>query len=155
MIDVVYLILDGARGLPAIIIAFLKYLEELMQGPATAKSVTREDLIQAVYQAVGLSKAESAALVEFVLSEIIACLSRGEGVKLTSFGSFVVRNKRQRVGRNPKTGVLVPIKPRRVVVFKASSVLKRRLAKDPRQSDISGESAMFESDMPNNRSKTE
>jgi integration host factor subunit alpha len=91
------------------------------------RTVTRADLSEAVYQKVGLSRTESAALVESVLSELCDCLARGETVKLSSFGSFVVRNKGQRVGRNPKTGIEVPIDPRRVMVFKPSNVLKGRI----------------------------
>ena len=84
----------------------------------TGKTVTRADLCEAVYQKVGLSRTEFAALVELVLEEITDCLVRGETVKLSSFGSFVVRKKGQRIGRNPKTGKEVPISPRRVMVFK-------------------------------------
>jgi integration host factor subunit alpha len=91
------------------------------------KTVTRADLCEAVYQKVGLSRTESASLVEAVLTEITDCLERGETVKLSSFGSFVVRDKGQRVGRNPKTGIEVPIEPRRVMVFKPSNVLKGRI----------------------------
>ena len=91
------------------------------------KAVTRADLSEAVYQKVGLSRTESAALVESVLTEICDCLARGETVKLSSFGSFVVRDKGERVGRNPKTGIEVPIDPRRVMVFKPSNVLKARI----------------------------
>ena len=91
------------------------------------RTVTRADLSEAVYQRVGLSRSESAALVESVLSEICDCLARGETVKLSSFGSFMVRDKGRRVGRNPKTGVEVPIDPRRVMVFKPSNVLKARI----------------------------
>ena len=90
------------------------------------KTVTRADLCEAVYKTVGLSRTESAQLVELVLKEICAS-SRGETVKLSSFGSFIVRNKGQRVGRNPKTGEEVPISPRRVMVFKPSNVLKQRI----------------------------
>lgn len=93
----------------------------------TGKTVTRADLCEAVYQQVGLSRTESAALVEAVLSEVANCLARGETVKLSSFGSFVVRDKGQRIGRNPKTGEEVPIEPRRVMVFKPSSILKNRI----------------------------
>src|SRR3979490_1821353 len=91
------------------------------------KTVTRADLCEAVYQKVGLSRTESADLVELVLHEISACLVRGEAVKLSSFGSFVVRQKGQRVGRNPKTGQEVPISPRRVMVFRASHALKDQI----------------------------
>jgi integration host factor subunit alpha len=91
------------------------------------RTVTRADLGEAVYQEVGLSRNESADLVESVLSEISDALVRGEMVKLSSFGSFSVREKGQRVGRNPKTGEEVPILPRRVLVFRASHVLKNRI----------------------------
>jgi integration host factor subunit alpha len=91
------------------------------------KTVTRADLCEAVYQRVGLSRSESASLVELVLQEITDCLQRGETVKLSSFGSFVVRKKGQRIGRNPKTGKEVPISPRRVMVFKPSAILKQRI----------------------------
>ncbi len=91
------------------------------------KTVTRADLSEAVYQTVGLSRTESADLVELFIDEICACVERGEAVKLSSFGSFIVRSKGQRVGRNPKTGEEVPISPRRVMVFKPSNVLKQRI----------------------------
>lgn len=88
------------------------------------QTVTRVDLAEAVYRRVGLSRKESAVLVEMVLSEITDRLAIGETVKLSSFGSFVVRDKGERIGRNPKTGVEVPILQRRVLVFKPSNVLK-------------------------------
>ncbi|MFG1287093.1 integration host factor subunit alpha [Xanthobacter autotrophicus] len=91
------------------------------------RTITRVDLCEAVYQQVGLSRIESAQFVEMVLKEIADCLARGETVKLASFGSFVVREKGQRIGRNPKTGQEVPIAPRRVMVFKPSSILKSRI----------------------------
>ena len=91
------------------------------------RTVTRADLSEAVYQKVGLSRTESADLVETVLTELCDCLAAGETVKLSSFGSFVVRDKGERVGRNPKTGIEVPIEPRRVMVFKPSNVLKARI----------------------------
>ena len=87
-------------------------------------TVTRADLSEAVYQEVGLSRNESADLVESVLSEIADTLTRGETVKISSFGSFSVRQKGQRIGRNPKTGEEVPILPRKVLVFRASNALK-------------------------------
>ncbi len=89
-----------------------------------ARTLTRADLTDAVYRRVGFSRSESAALVESVLDEICDALVRGETVKLSSFGSFVVRSKGERIGRNPKTGVEVPITPRRVMVFKPSNTLK-------------------------------
>jgi len=88
------------------------------------KTVTRAQLSEAVYQEVGLSRNESAQLVEGVLEEISSCLERGENVKLSSFGSFLVRDKGGRMGRNPKTGDEVPIAPRKVLVFRPSNVLK-------------------------------
>jgi integration host factor subunit alpha len=91
------------------------------------QTLTRADLAEAVYKQVGLSRSESADLVELILSEISEAIARGENVKLSSFGSFIVRSKTERIGRNPKTGVEVPIKPRRVMVFKASNVLKARV----------------------------
>ncbi|MCC4245795.1 integration host factor subunit alpha [Stappia indica] len=93
----------------------------------SGRTVTRADLCEAVYQKVGLSRSESSELVEKVLSEIADCLVAGESVKLSSFGSFVVRSKGERIGRNPKTGEEVPILPRRVMVFKPSNVLKKRI----------------------------
>ena len=92
-----------------------------------AKTITRADLSEAVYQRLGLSRTESASLVEMVLQEISQAIERGETVKLSSFGSFVVRSKGERIGRNPKTGVEVPITPRRVMVFKPSNILKSRI----------------------------
>ena len=91
------------------------------------RTLTRADLSEVVYQKVGLSRTELAALVELVLHEISDCLARGENVKLSSFGSFIVRNKGRRVGRNPKTGEEVPIEPRRVMVFKPSNIMKSRI----------------------------
>ena len=91
------------------------------------QTVTRAQLSEAVYQEVGLSRNESAELVETVLNQISDALSRGEMVKISSFGSFAVRQKGQRVGRNPKTGQEVPISPRRVLVFRASHALKHQI----------------------------
>lgn len=91
------------------------------------KTITRADLCEAVYQKVGLSRTESAELVEMVIDEISNRIVAGEAVKLSSFGSFIVRNKGQRIGRNPKTGQEVPISPRKVLVFKPSNVLKQRI----------------------------
>ena len=90
-------------------------------------TVTRAQLGEAVYQEVGLSRNESGELVEAVLQEISDALIRGETVKISSFGSFSVRQKGQRIGRNPKTGEEVPIMPRKVLVFRASHVLKSRV----------------------------
>ena len=90
------------------------------------KTVTRSDLAEAVYREVGLSRTESATLVEMIIDEICDAIARGETVKLSSFASFQVRDKTERIGRNPKTGEEVPISSRRVVTFKASNVLKQR-----------------------------
>jgi len=93
----------------------------------TEKTITRAQLSEAVYQEVGLSRNESADLLEAVLGEISTALSNGEAVKISSFGSFSVRAKGQRVGRNPKTGEEVPILPRHVLVFRPSQLLKKRI----------------------------
>src|SRR5262245_19005484 len=90
-------------------------------------TVTHADLSEAVYQEVGLSRNDSAALVETILDQIVEALGRGETVKISSFGSFSVRQKGRRIGRNPKTGEEVPILPRKVLVFRASHVLKNRI----------------------------
>jgi integration host factor subunit alpha len=94
-------------------------------------TVTRAQLSEAVYHEVGLSRNESADLVESILSEMSKTLARGEMVKISSFGSFSVRSKGQRIGRNPKTGEEVPILPRRVLVFRPSHVLKNQVNTTP------------------------
>jgi len=93
----------------------------------TGKTITRVDLYAAVYENVPMSRSESLALVESVLKEITDTLANGETVKLASFGSFIVRQKGQRLGRNPKTGTEVVISPRRVIVFKPSAILKQQV----------------------------
>ena len=90
----------------------------------TSNTTTRADLASAVHRANGLSQRESAELVEMVVQEIAAVLEQGESVKLTGFGSFVVRSKGARIGRNPKTRVEVPIAPRRVLRFTPSGAMK-------------------------------
>jgi len=95
----------------------------------TGKTVTRADLSEAVHNEIGLSRSESAQLIETVLGEISDALVSGEDVKLSSFGSFIVRQKNGRIGRNPKTGEEVPIDPRRVLTFRASHVLKEKINK--------------------------
>ncbi|WP_051955864.1 integration host factor subunit alpha [Beijerinckia mobilis] len=92
-----------------------------------SQTLTRVNLAEAVYRSVGLSRKESAALVQMVLSELSDTLVKGETVKLSSFGSFIIRSKAERIGRNPKTGIEVPITQRRVLVFKPSNVLKARV----------------------------
>ena len=91
------------------------------------QTVTKAALSEAVYREVGLSREESGKLVASVFDQISGSLSRGSNVKISSFGSFAVREKSLRMGRNPKTGDEVPIFPRRVVVFRASHVLKDRI----------------------------
>ena len=91
-------------------------------------TLTRADLAEALHREVGLSRAESAGLVEQILAHMCEALSNGENVKISGFGSFVLRDKGERVGRNPKTGVEVPITPRRVLTFRASQKLKARIA---------------------------
>ena len=93
------------------------------------RTITRADLAEAVYAQVGLSRNESSDLVEVVLEEIASTLVKGDHVKISSFGSFSIREKGERIGRNPKTGVEVPILPRKVLVFRASHVLKDAINK--------------------------
>ena len=90
-------------------------------------TVTRADLSEALYREIGLSRTESAELVSSVIDHVSNALIRGENVKLAGFGTFLLREKRERVGRNPKTGVEVPITGRRVLVFKPSQVLRERV----------------------------
>ena len=95
------------------------------------RAVTRVDLAAAVYERAGVSRKEAHRFVALMLTEIAEALTRNESVKISAFGSFVVRSKRERLGRNPKTGVDAPIIARRVVVFKASRVLGLRLNNPP------------------------
>ena len=92
------------------------------------RSLTRMDLSEAVFREVGLSRNESAQLVESVLGHVSDALVRGESVKISSFGTFSTRSKAARVGRNPKTGEEVPISPRRVLTFRPSHLMKERVA---------------------------
>ncbi|MDH5410054.1 MAG: integration host factor subunit alpha [Alphaproteobacteria bacterium] len=92
-----------------------------------SKTVTRAQLGEAVYQEVGLSRHESSEMVESILAEISGALQKGDMVKISSFGSFSVRRKGERIGRNPKTGQEVPILPRTVLIFRPSHVLKNRI----------------------------
>ena len=94
----------------------------------SAKTLTRMDLAEAVFRDVGLSRHESAQLVESVLSHVSDALVRSEQVKVSSFGTFSVREKNERMGRNPKTGEEVPITPRRVLSFRPSHLMKERVA---------------------------
>lgn len=90
-------------------------------------TLTRSDLSEAVYREIGLSRNESANMVELILGRISDALVRGENVKISSFGTFAVRDKGARMGRNPKTGEEVPIEPRRVLVFRPSHIMKDRV----------------------------
>jgi integration host factor subunit alpha len=92
------------------------------------RTLTRMDLTEAVFREVGLSRNESAALVESVLAHMSSALAQGETVKISSFGTFSVRDKAARIGRNPKTGEEVPIHPRRVLTFRPSHIMKDRVA---------------------------
>jgi integration host factor subunit alpha len=92
-------------------------------------TLTRADLADVVHRKLGLSRAESASFVERVLHHMCHALSEGANVKISGFGSFILRDKGQRIGRNPKTGVEVPIAPRRVMTFRASQILRDRIAK--------------------------
>ena len=94
----------------------------------TRQTITRSQLSEAVYQEIGLSRNESSDLLETILSKISETLAQGESVKISSFGSFSVRSKGQRIGRNPKTGEEVPINPRRVLTFRPSHLMKDRVA---------------------------
>ncbi|EKV31316.1 Integration host factor alpha subunit [Caenispirillum salinarum AK4] len=93
----------------------------------SGRTITRAQLSERVYEEVGLSRNESAELLEMVLDEISTALSEGEAVKISSFGSFSVRQKGERIGRNPKTGEEVPILPRKVLVFRPSQLLKSQI----------------------------
>lgn len=97
------------------------------------KTLTRMDLTEAVFREVGLSRNDSAALVDSVLQHVSDALVAGEQVKISSFGTFSVRDKNARVGRNPKTGEEVPISPRRVLTFRPSHLMKERVAEGNRR----------------------
>ena len=94
-----------------------------------ANTLTRADLSDVVHRRLGLSRAESASVVERVLHHMCHALSDGKNVKVSGFGTFILRDKGERVGRNPKTGVEVPIAPRRVMTFRASQIMRDRIAK--------------------------
>jgi len=91
-------------------------------------TLTRADLADVINRKLGFSRAESLSLVESILGKMSDALADGENVKISGFGSFILRDKRERIGRNPKTGVEVPITPRRVLTFRASQKLKSRIA---------------------------
>jgi len=95
---------------------------------AELQTLTRADLSDAVHREIGLSRADSATMVEKVLGLMCEAMAKGENVKISGFGTFVLRDKGERVGRNPKTGIEVPIAPRRVLTFRASNMLRDRIA---------------------------
>jgi integration host factor subunit alpha len=103
-------------------------------------TVTRANLAEIIYTQVGLSRNESAELLESVLERLASALQSGDSVKISGFGTFSVRQKGRRIGRNPKTGVEVPILPRSVLVFRPSQVLKARIngQEDPADEDDAG-----------------
>ena len=115
-------IINGVRGCNLILKGAL-IMEE--------KTITRADLSEAIYQEVGLSRKDTMDLLEMILDEISEALAKGETVKISSFGTISVRAKKQRVGRNPKTGEEVPIKPRKVLLFRPSQLLKKRINAKP------------------------
>jgi integration host factor subunit alpha len=92
-------------------------------------TLTRADLSDVVHRQLGLSRAESASMVERLLHHLCAGLADGQNVKISGFGSFILRDKGERVGRNPKTGVEVPIAPRRVMTFRASQMMRDKVAR--------------------------
>jgi integration host factor subunit alpha len=104
-------------------------IARVMKDADGAATLTRADLSDVVHRRLGLSRAESAGLVERVLHHMCHALSLGHNVKISGFGTFILRDKGQRVGRNPKTGIEVPIAPRRVMTFRASQIMRDRIAK--------------------------
>jgi integration host factor subunit alpha len=95
---------------------------------AKAGNLTRADIAESVHRKIGLSRVDSSTLVEGILRHMCGALAHGNNVKISSFGTFVLRDKGQRIGRNPKTGVEVPISPRRVLTFRASQIMRDRIA---------------------------
>ena len=91
-------------------------------------TLTRADVAEAIHKEVGLSRADSSAIIEQILDNMSTALEKGENVKISGFGSFILRDKGQRIGRNPKTGVEVPIAPRRVLTFRASQLLRDQIS---------------------------
>lgn len=104
-------------------------IARLNREPGLAGTLTRADLADVAHRNLGLSRAESAQFVERILHHMCHALAEGENVKISGFGSFILRDKGQRIGRNPKTGVEVPIAPRRVMTFRASQILRNRIAR--------------------------
>ena len=114
----------GAKGLTMADAGIARSQDSLHSG-----TLTRADLSDIVHRKLGLSRAESANLVERLLHHMCNALAEGQNVKISGFGSFILRDKGQRIGRNPKTGVEVPIAPRRVMTFRASQIMRDRVAK--------------------------
>jgi integration host factor subunit alpha len=110
-------------------------LRESLGDKMSNKTLTRMDLTEAVFREVGLSRNDSAALVDSVLEHVSNALASGEQVKISSFGTFSVRDKKARIGRNPKTGEEVQISPRRVLTFRPSHLMKERVAEGNRSQD--------------------
>ena len=104
-------------------------IARVMNNADAANTLTRADLADVVHRRLGLSRAESAGLVERVLHHMCHALSEGANVKVSGFGTFILRDKGQRIGRNPKTGIEVPIAPRRVMTFRASQIMRDRIAR--------------------------
>lgn len=100
-----------------------------MDSMRSVGTLTRADLAETINRKMGFSRSDSLELVEAILGRMCDAMAEGENVKVSGFGSFVLRSKKERVGRNPKTGVEVPITPRRVMTFRASQKLKERIAK--------------------------
>jgi integration host factor subunit alpha len=94
-----------------------------------SETLTRADLAESLNGKIGLSRAESARMVETILDLMCDALARGENVKISGFGTFVLRDKSERIGRNPKTGIEVPITPRRVLTFRPSQIMREQIAK--------------------------
>lgn len=115
---------DAARNIAA---DHIDDVEVVTGEGASRRTVTRSDLAEALFRKIGLSRQDSAQLVESVIEEISEALLRGENVKLSGFGTFNRRAKRERIGRNPKTGVEAKITPRTVLVFKASHIMRDRV----------------------------
>ncbi|AUW60357.1 integration host factor subunit alpha [Sphingobium sp. SCG-1] len=95
----------------------------------SSATLTRADLAETLNRQIGLSRSDSASMVESILGKLCTALAEGENVKISGFGTFVLRDKNERVGRNPKTGVEVPIEPRRVLTFRASQSMRERIAR--------------------------
>ena len=110
-------------------------LRESLGDKMSNKTLTRMDLTEAVFREVGLSRNDSSALVDSVLEHVSNALAAGEQVKISSFGTFSVRDKKARIGRNPKTGEEVQISPRRVLTFRPSHLMKERVAEGNRRQD--------------------